>query len=440
MSFIIDKQTRNDLNLSGKYRSGSIFSLFNKVKTAGGEKLLQQMFNAPFTDTENINKRSGIFQYIQHSGLDFPFNSNQFKDAEDYLAEENNDFYFISFVKVYSKKIRGVLLREQQYDNLIRGLAAMLSILNTTNAFLNKYRDRPSYPLDDLMTNFRTVLEDTRLGKLIGNEVLNEMPLYQIAEFDFMLRQRLRKEMLLLLETLFHLDVYTAVARVAELNNFSYAESVKSTDNIMEIDSLRHPALPKGVANHLRFGQPENMVFLTGANMAGKSTLMKSFGIAVYLAHLGFPIAAKSMRFSVRDGLFSSINMADNLEMGHSHFYAEVLRVKEAAVNVASGKSFVVLFDELFKGTNVKDAYDGTLLVTKAFSKYQTAVFIISTHIIEVGEELRKSNGDIQFKYLPTIMNGTIPNYTYLLKDGITSDRQGMLIIENEGILQLLKD
>ena len=440
MSFIIDKQTRNDLNLSGKYRSGSIFSLFNKVKTAGGEKLLQQMFNAPFTDAENINKRSGIFQYIQQSGLDFPFNSDQFKDADDYLAEENNDFYFMSLVKVYSKKIRGVLLREQQYDNLIRGLTAMLSILNTTNAFLNKYRDRPSSPLDDLMANFRTVLADTRLGKLIGNEVLNEMPLYQIAEFDFMLRQRLRKEMLLLLETLFHLDVYTAVAKVAALNNFSYAESLNSTHNTMEIDSLRHPALPKGVANHLRFSDPENMVFLTGANMAGKSTLMKSFGIAVYLAHLGFPIAANSMRFSVRDGLFSSINMADNLEMGHSHFYAEVLRVKEAAVNVASGKSFVVLFDELFKGTNVKDAYDGTLLVTKAFSKYQNTVFVISTHIIEVGEELRKNKGNIQFKFLPTIMNDTIPKYTYLLEDGITSDRQGMLIIENEGILQLLKD
>ncbi len=54
--------------------------------------------------------------------------------------------------------------------------------------------------------------------------------------------------------------------------------------------------------------------------MAGKSTLMKSFGIAVYLAHIGFPVAAKDMQFSVRDGLYSSINVADNLNHGIQSF------------------------------------------------------------------------------------------------------------------------
>jgi len=60
------------------------------------------------------------------------------------------------------------------------------------------------------------------------------------------------------------------------------------------------------------------MLFLTGANMAGKSTLMKAFGIAVYLAHMGFPVAAAGMNFSVMDGLFSSIDVPDDLNMGYS--------------------------------------------------------------------------------------------------------------------------
>ncbi len=81
-----------------------------------------------------------------------------------------------------------------------------------------------------------------------------------------------------------------------------------------------------------------NLVFLTGANMAGKSTFMKSFGVAVYLAHMGFPVGAEEMVFSVQDGMYTSINVPDNLDAGFSHFYAEVLRVKRAAEEVSQGK------------------------------------------------------------------------------------------------------
>jgi DNA mismatch repair ATPase MutS len=95
------------------------------------------------------------------------------------------------------------------------------------------------------------------------------------------------------------------------------------------------------------------------------------------------------------------------------------------------------MFDELFKGTNVKDAYDGTLAVTEAFSEYRDCLFIVSTHIIEVGEAL-KERPNIQFRYLPTIMDGARPRYTYQLQEGITEDRQGMMIIRNEKVLELI--
>src|SRR5690606_13713068 len=144
-------------------------------------------------------------------------------------------------------------------------------------------------------------------------------------------------------------------------------------------DGLYHPCIDKAIANSVSFDQDSNVLFLTGANMAGKSTFMKSFGTSIYLAHMGFPVAAKRMVFSVKDGLFSSINVSDNLGMGYSHFYAEVLRVKDVAVEVAKSKNLVILFDELFKGTNVKDAYDATLGVSEAFAENRNCSFIIST-------------------------------------------------------------
>ncbi len=102
--------------------------------------------------------------------------------------------------------------------------------------------------------------------------------------------------------------------------------------------------------------------------MAGKSTLMKSVGIALYLAHMGFPVAAQQFSFAVRDGIVTSINLADNLNAGASHYYAEVLRVKEVALQLQQGRHLFVIFDEMFRGTNVKDAYDATIALTAAFA------------------------------------------------------------------------
>jgi DNA mismatch repair ATPase MutS len=245
--------------------------------------------------------------------------------------------------------------------------------------------------------------------------------------------------MKVLLDIIHRLDVYIAVAGVAKAKGFVFAHALPKDRNILDVKGFHHPSLPKGVNNDLTFNQGNNVLFLTGANMAGKSTLMKSFGIAVYLAHMGFPVAAEKMEFSIRDGLYSSINVPDNISQGYSHFYAEVLRVKKIAEEVSSSRDLVVIFDELFKGTNVKDAYDATLAVTEAFSDFRNCFFIISTHIIEVGEQLMKGNQHIQFSYLPTIMDGVMPRYTYKLQEGITSDRHGMMIIHNERILEIIK-
>jgi DNA mismatch repair ATPase MutS len=113
--------------------------------------------------------------------------------------------------------------------------------------------------------------------------------------------------------------------------------------------------------------------------------------------------------------------------------------VKAVAEDVSAGRNLLVIFDELFKGTNVKDAYDATLAVTAAFADYHNCLFIISTHIIEVAEALGVKCRNLQFVFFPTIMEGAMPRYTYRLQEGVTSDRHGMMIIENEGILKMLE-
>ena len=125
--------------------------------------------------------------------------------------------------------------------------------------------------------------------------------------------------------------------------------------------------------------------------------------------------------------------------MGASHFYAEVLRAKKIAKELQFKNLFVV-FDELFRGTNVKDAYEATIAITAGFAAKRNSMFVISTHIIESGEVLREKYHNINFLFLPTLMEGTRPVYTYKLESGISSDRHGMVIINNEQILDILKN
>lgn len=439
MSFTADKQTLDDLNLTGKYKSGSIFNLFNKTKTTGGEKLLEQLFRSPLTDVDEINKRIKTLRYFQDKAVFFPLNDAEVNLLENYLSTSTSGNRLASALGNLKKKVSASVTISSEYASLLAGFNAAIKVLNTLQKFIEPLAttDNPYLGLKFASHFFK----DERL-KWLKDESLKEgqtPPFFKLSKHDYLLRYTLQMEFQQLLEIVYELDVYVAVGNVAKENGFCYASPEPKGSNVFRAVNMRHPVLKKAVGNQVEFNAESNVLFLTGANMAGKSTLMKTFGISMYLAHMGFPVAAESLEFSIKDGIYSSINVADNLNMGYSHFYAEVLRVKIAAQQVTASKDMVVIFDELFKGTNVKDAYDATLAVTAAFSLYRNCFFVISTHIIEVGDALKENNQNVIFSYLPTVMDGNVPTYPYTLKQGITTDRQGMIIIENEGILDILK-
>ena len=111
--------------------------------------------------------------------------------------------------------------------------------------------------------------------------------------------------------------------------------------------------------------------------------------------------------------------------------------LKEAAQMISERKRMFVIFDELFRGTNVKDAYDASLLIIEAFAQIKESSFCISTHITEVAENLLDKT-NILFRFFDVDIVGTTPRYKYRLQDGVSHERLGMLIIKNEKILELL--
>ena len=434
MGFRIDKQTLNDLAILSAGANKSVYEIFNRTHTRGGAKLLEEMFQHPLSECDLIANRSAAIHYYQNCGMEFPFRAAIFDAIEFYLDNTRSQLQHQN--NTLEWKMKNLMGADTGYTWIQNGILGCLELLNTLNDFLSKTVDSDSKAVAEVNLNLRKLLDNEKWAWYSGKKKINYE---QAVAYDRVFRFEERDSFYKMLHYVYLMDVYIAVARVAKERGFAFASVCPGERNVLKIKGAFHPFLKKPKGNTLEVDENSNVIFLTGANMAGKSTLMKSFGIAVYMAHMGFPVAARSMRFTVQDGMYTSINVPDNINMGYSHFYAEVLRVKKVAIEVSLSKRLVVIFDELFKGTNVKDAYDATFAVTSALTKRHACSFMISTHIIEVGQDLSKSCDNVTFAYLPTVMNGSVPTYTYKLEPGITNDKHGMIIINNERIVELIR-
>ncbi|NML22395.1 DNA mismatch repair protein [Pseudoflavitalea sp. G-6-1-2] len=418
-----DEQTIEDLRLFSKRDQPGIYEIYNNTCTRGGESLLQQMFRHPLSDAEAITQRISIIAAFARLAIPFPFDAGTLDIAEKYLSDAEDN--------ASQKSVMG----DKEISN---GVAAVITLLQQVKHFAIDGDLKQIAGLEKERSRLLSILGTAAMLPVFNEQAKARLSYAAVTAYDLLFRQKEKQTLREVLHFIYQLDACISVAQVAVKRKFIFPLVHAKGTNLLKIEGVYHPALKDPVVNSLTLNSSKTIVFLTGANMAGKSTFLRSFSTALYIAHMGFPVAASAMEFSVMDGIYTTINLPDNLGIGASHFYAEVLRLKKIATELSLGKNLFVLFDELFRGTNVKDAEEGTVAVTHAFAGKTSSMFIISSHIVEAAAALsQKSN--IGFHYLPTVMNGTHPQYTYKLEEGITSDRHGMLIIRNEGILETLK-
>lgn len=436
--FQTDKQTLDDLNILGKYKQNSIFSLFNATKTRDGERLLDQLFTFPLTDANAINERSALYGFFSRQELQFPVSAAQFTKMEEFVKDRPFDSSLQLTLRGTRRQALSLLGVKKEMEQAAEGLFGTLTVFDAVRNFLQGpwTNDAPA-GIKAMVDEAVTILADPMLKLSNIGKTADAVSWKLLLKYEVLLFNKMNRSIARLLNILYELDVHISVGNTAKRLGLSFATAISEGEGL-SMQNAFHPAIPNAKGNDISFTQQRNFMFLTGANMAGKSTIMKTTGVCVYLAHMGFPVPARDMRFTPMEGIYTSINVADNLNMGYSHFYAEVLRVKHIATQVAAQKRLFVMFDELFKGTNVKDAYDATLAFSQAFHAFNRCIFIISTHIVEVGVALGESHTTTQFKYMPTVMDGNTPVYTYSMANGISDDRHGMVIIRQEGILDML--
>lgn len=438
MLFTTDKQTLEDLNIFGKRGGDSIYAIFNRCATRGGAAVLEQMFRYPLSDDKVINNRIGIIRYFAKENIHFSFSTADFDAVESYLDNTDERSKLTGQEYSVGKKLVNLIAIDAETAAIHKGVISLAELVMRLHKFIGTLdlADGHHYQAD--AAAIATLLAEPAFYSILNNGKAR-LSHIMIAEYDVIFRFQHRDTVQKILRHIYCLDVYLSVGKVAMERNFAFPKAMPNSRNEMIVHGFYHPQVKNAVPNSIDITSQSNLIFLTGANMAGKSTFMKSLSIALYLAQVGFPVPAARMEFSVLDGIYTTINLPDDLGMGASHFYAEVLRVKKMANELAQGKKLFILFDELFRGTNVKDAYEATIAITSAFATKVDSIFVISTHIIEAGEVLRRQCNNVHFVYLPTKMEGTQPVYSYTLEEGITDDRHGMVIINNEGILELLE-
>lgn len=433
----IDKTSLLDLNIFHQEEESSIFDRLNFTRTLDGKEWLRKMFREPFHDLKSIRQVQEVIKLIVDRLDQWPQSitngtimvMDKFFDSPlDTIPTDTNFFSGVSYKLFHGPDYAIVRFSISHFADFLRGFRE-----------LEKLFDGNKLP-----PNLQGILE--RAASLLNNDILQELAdipaghkftMREVVHYGFHIKYRFKMHSEELISIYSRLDAWYSMAMAVKKFNLCYPEIVDSPQPFIEASQLYHILIPQPVSYDTTLDIKHNFLFLTGANMAGKSTFIKSVGSAVYLAHLGMGVPATTMKLSLFEGILSNINVTDNIVKGESYFFNEVQRIKNTINKINDGRKWLVLIDELFKGTNVQDAMKCSITVISGLIRIPNSLFILSTHLYEISEELRKYP-NILFRYFETEVLDDQLYFSYQLREGVSNDRLGYLILKREKVVDLL--
>jgi DNA mismatch repair protein MutS len=435
----IDNISFNDISIFHTEEEFSIFHKLNFTRTIGGKEWLRRFFTEPHNDIKKIIGTQKVIRTLMEHVEDWPADitngtmlvMDKFMDyALDPIGENPGGFNNLFYRLLHSEDYSMLKYSMTHFADFYRGMKKIAVLLDGLDfpPHIKIYIDR-----------IIQVLKEPALEELSGTDRGVPFTMRQNLYFGYRLRSPLRLKTLELMDIYSRLDAWYSMAVAVKTYKLSFPQFIEQESPLVEAKGLYHILIPKPVPYDLQMSPEHNFLFLTGANMAGKSTLIKSVGSSVFLAHIGMGVPAASMRLTLFDGLLSNINVVDNIAKGESFFFNEVQRIKNTISKINNGKKWLVLIDELFKGTNVQDAMKCSLTVIKGLIKIKNSLFILSTHLYEIGNELQQFP-NISFRYFETNVENEQLQFSYQLKEGISNDRLGYVILKREKVVEMLEN
>ncbi len=219
-------------------------------------------------------------------------------------------------------------------------------------------------------------------------------------------------------------------------NNPSFC-TPKLSEKAFELDIKNggHPLLHHTVrvSNSFQLGGLQQMAIVTGANMAGKSTFLRSTGTNLILAATGAPVCADEYTFSPIN-IFTSVRASDSLHKNESYFFAELQRLKKMIEKLKSGEKLFIILDEMLRGTNSKDKHAGSRGLIEQLIQFK-ASGLVATHDIELGNLIEQYPKNIINRRFEAAINDGKLTFDYTLKEGVSQNLNAVFLMRKYGII-----
>jgi len=483
-----DHEFSNDIDLFGKE---SLFQYLNRTITGYGREILAGWLSDPFKISQNIKPRQDTIEELSvklswrqafiASGLSKSMEKEDIDGLLGWLSEKNNYFStlsrklaiyilpglailslalviagklhysFFTFLFLLNLSLTLIGIRVTgRIHNIVSKKYLFLSSMGQLLSYIEKesfnseilagiklkLSDDSASPVMKIKKLSRIIQSfDSRLNFIVGF-VLNGLLLW-----DFHCIRSLEKwkgESVDLipewLDLIGQTDAYISLANYSFNNQEYIYPDLSDDDYILYAVGLGHPLLDaeKRVCNDFDIKKRGEIFIITGANMAGKSTFLRTIAVNFILGMTGAPVCASAMVFRPVK-LFTSMRTTDSLSHNESYFYAELKRLKSLKTRLESGEELLFVLDEILKGTNSNDKSTGSKLFMKKIIDLG-GTGLIATHDTSLGEMENEFRGVINNKCFEIEIDGENIRFDYKLRDGITKKMNAALLMKQMGI------
>ncbi|HUQ66188.1 MAG TPA: hypothetical protein VM101_08540, partial [Flavitalea sp.] len=320
----VDSTTYNDLSVFHREEEFSIFHKLNFTKTEEGKEWLFRFFKSPFSDAKLIIETQNIIRQILEKENEWPSGISNgtvmvitrfYESSIDTIPSSSNYMEALSYKVFHAPDFSLLRYSLTHFADFIRGMRTLIGIF-----------DNDSTPpvLRRFILRAKDLIGKSMAAELGMAESSIKFSYTDTVKYGKFIRYEYKNNIYELISIFGRLDAWYSMAIAMKMYKLTLPVVNEHAHPYINAKGLYHVLLPSPVPYDIDMNIDSNFIFLTGANMAGKSTFIKAVGSAVFLAHLGMGVPATEMNLTVFDGLLSNINVVDNIIKGESYFFNEV--------------------------------------------------------------------------------------------------------------------
>ena len=215
----------------------------------------------------------------------------------------------------------------------------------------------------------------------------------------------------------------------------SAAASAPPSPLFIQSTRLAHPMIPaaRRVANDLSIGRNQRLILVTGSNMSGKTTFLRTVGVNLLMAECGLPVCAATFTFTPMH-LLTSLRITDSLQEQTSYFMAELNKLQMIIRRLETGEPALVLIDEILRGTNSEDKTFGSEQFIRRLLNHRCLSFF-ATHDLALGQMEREKTDAISNYCFESVIEGEELHFDYLLRQGVARNRNASFLMRKMNII-----